>query len=94
MFTYMIPMVLQIFNPCYYGNEVTLSSEKLSMNLFHAEWFKENQKFRVAFKMVMENARKPIIVNAAHGAFRVNLTTFLSIINSAYSLYAVLQKIN
>lgn len=92
--TYMIPMVLQILIPCYFGNEVSISSEKLSVNLFHSEWFKENKKFTTAMKLFMENTKHSIVINAAEGLFRVNLGAFLRICNFAYSVYAVLERIN
>lgn len=90
--TYLIPISLQTFNPSYYGNEVTNSSDKISLALFHSNWYKQSKKFKVAMKMLMENTKRSIVINAGRGLFPVNLNSFLSIINSAYSMYAVLQS--
>ena len=84
-------MILQILLPCYYGNEITVASMKMSTNLFHSEWISADEKFKKAMKIFMENAKRPIEI-AAFGLFKVNLKTFTSICNSAYSLYAVLQS--
>ncbi|CRK88695.1 CLUMA_CG002371, isoform A [Clunio marinus] len=93
MFTYMVPMILEIFLPCYYGNEILLASQKLSTSLFHSDWIQEDKKFKTAMKMILENTKNPIKIAAAQGVFPVNLVTFLRIMNSAFSVYAVLQSI-
>ncbi|CRK88697.1 CLUMA_CG002373, isoform A [Clunio marinus] len=92
MFTYMVPMILEIFLPCYFGNEVSLASQKFSTTLFHIDWIEEDKNFKSAMKMVLENTKTPIKIAAAQGVFPVNLWTFLRIINSAFSVYAVLQS--
>lgn len=92
--TYMVPMVMEILIPCFFGNEVTIYSSELSTNVFHSEWFDESENFKTGVKMLIENNKNPIKVIAAGGLFHVNLTAFLRICNSAYSMYAVLQRIN
>ncbi|CRK88698.1 CLUMA_CG002438, isoform A [Clunio marinus] len=94
MFTYLITTIMVIFLPCYFGNEVLLASQEFSTSLFHSDWIEENKNFKTAMKMVLENTKKPIEITVAQGVFPVNLLTFLRIINSAYSFYAVLQSIN
>lgn len=92
--TYMVPMVMEILIPCFFGNEVTIYSSQLSTNVFHSEWFDESPEFKNGVKMLIENNKNPIKVIAAGGLFHVNLAAFLRICNSAYSMYAVLQRIN
>ncbi|CRK88696.1 CLUMA_CG002372, isoform A [Clunio marinus] len=92
-FFYMMPMILEIFIPCYFGNEILLASQKLSTSLFHSDWIQEDKNFKTALKMVLENTKNPIKIAAAQGVFPVSLVTFLRIINSAFSVYAVLQSI-
>lgn len=85
-------MTLQIFLPCYFGNEILISSQHLSMDLFHSDWTSKSHKFKIAMKLFMENAKKPIKITA-FGIFVVNLATFTSICNSAFSLYAVFKNV-
>jgi odorant receptor len=89
----MIPMTLEIFLPCYFGHELSVSSSKLSTALFHSNWINGNKKFKSIAKIFMENTKKEIKVSAFN-VFEVNLVTFTSIGNSAYSLYAILKRIN
>ncbi|CAO1356263.1 unnamed protein product [Diamesa hyperborea] len=90
--SYLFAMTFQIFLPCYFGNEILISSQQLSMNLFHSDWTSKSHKFKIAMKLFMENAKKPIKITA-FGVFEVNLVTFTSICNSAFSLYAVFKNV-
>lgn len=87
-------MVLEIFLPCYFGNEISIVSNSLSTQLFHSNWYMESRRFTAAMKMFMENTKTTLIVNAADGFFHVNLNQFLRIMNLTYSVYALLQRIN
>lgn len=93
LITYAIPMIFQIFLPCYYGNEVIVASKRLSTSLFHSNWTVRDEKFTKAMKIVMENIKNPIHFSA-FGLVAVNLGTFTRICNFAYSLYAVFQRVN
>jgi len=86
-------MLLQILVICYYANEVTIVSDKITTTLFHSAWENKDPKFRTSMIIFMENAKQPIKVTSLK-IFDVNLETFKTICHSAYSLYAVLQRIN
>lgn len=91
--SYMIPMTLQILMPCYFGSEMMLASEKMSMSLFHSDWTRESMEFKIAMKIFMENTKRPMKLSA-FGVFELTMENFLKIINSAYSLFAVLKNVN
>lgn len=91
--SYMIPMTLEILMPCYFGSEMISASEKLSARLFHSNWMDKPKDFKCAMKIFMENAKKPMKLTA-FGIFELTLESFLKIINSAYSLFAVLKNVN
>lgn len=86
-------MLLEIFLPCYFGNEILIASSKLSASLFHAEWMDNNPKLMTSKKAVMENMKYDLKIRA-FGIYKVNLETFNSILNTAYSLFAVLKRVN
>jgi 7tm Odorant receptor len=88
--TYIIPTTLQILLPCYFASILSIASEKLSMSLFHSNWMQESREFKMAMKIFMENVKKPLRITA-FGVFHVSLTAFIAILNSAFSLYAVLK---
>lgn len=86
-------MVLEIFLPCYFGNELSVASSKLSTAFFHSNWINESESFKKLSKMFLENAKKDMKI-ATFGIFDVNLANFTSIINSAYSMFAVLKRVH
>lgn len=86
-------MILQIFLPCFYANELEIATRKLSTNLFHSEWIYRGKPFKKAMKIVMENLKREIKFSA-FGLIKVNLGTFTTVCNFAYSLYAVFQRVN
>ncbi|CAO1308353.1 unnamed protein product [Diamesa tonsa] len=90
---YLTAIILEIFLPCYYGNNLSFISEKLSTKLFHTNWICESKDFKIAMKLFMENIKKPIKISAMN-IFDLNLENFLKICNFAYSLYALFQNIN
>jgi odorant receptor len=93
IFTFLIPIFLEIFLPCYFGNDLSIASSKLSTALFGSEWFENDKKLRSAANIFMENTKKDIKISAFN-VFHVNLATLMTIINSAYSYYSVLKRIN
>jgi hypothetical protein len=88
----MVPMILMTLLPYYFSTNLTLASKQLSTSLFHSNWLNESPKFKSTLKIVMEMSKKKITVKS-FGAFEVNLEKFLMILNSAWSMYAVLKNI-
>lgn len=66
-------------------------SEKLSLSLFHSEWYLQDRRYKTSVNIFMEYSKKSIEFTAL-GVFTVNLENFTAICNSAYSLYAVFQE--
>jgi hypothetical protein len=89
----MIPTILQILLPCYFATNLTSASENMSTSLFYSNWQKESKDLKSTIKIVMEMSKKNIVVRS-FGVFEVNLEKFLAILNSAYSLYAVLRSVS
>lgn len=92
-FSFMIPVTLEIFLPCYFGNELSSASSKLSMAFFHSDWIDEGSSLKSLGEIFMENTKQDLKISA-FGVFDANLSSFGRIANSAYSLFAVLRRIN
>jgi 7tm Odorant receptor len=92
LFTYLIPIIVEMLMPCYVGNDLTLAIKKLPESLFHSNWTDESKEFKKTMVIFMENTKKSIKVSA-FGVFELSLENFLKIINSAYSLYAVFKTL-
>lgn len=91
MASYLIPMTLQIFLPCVFGQMIHDAFEKLNTSLYSSGWIQRDQKFKNAMKIMMENCKKPVKISAFR-VFNVDLETFKRIGNTAFSLYTVLKS--
>lgn len=85
--------MLQVFLPCYYGNKISLASEKISSTLFHSNWIDHDAKYKSSVKIFLENSKQPIKISAL-GVLNIDYETFTTICNAAYSLYALFKKVN
>ena len=90
---FLTPTLVQIFLPCYSRSQISSVSEQLMRNFFHSDWVHESQTYYRNATIFMEMSKKPLkILAAGVGAFEVNLESFRSICNSAYSLFALFKK--
>ncbi|XP_075144772.1 odorant receptor 94a-like [Haematobia irritans] len=92
MLQFLCVMILEIFLPCYFGNEITVNSSQLTMDLYHIEWLNfsiSNRKLMVLFK---EFLKRPDQVKIG-GYFQVGLPIFTKVINNAYSVFALLMNV-
>lgn len=91
--TFSIPVVIQIFLPCYFGTLVSVSSSELSTAIFHSKVWYEKRTDAKLMLIFMENLKKDLKISS-FSLFSVDLNNFTSIINFAYSMFALLKKIN
>lgn len=84
-------ILIELFIFCYYGNEVTVESERVSQSLYSMEWRRARLTFRRSLVLVMERAKRPLRP-AAGRVIPLSLDTFVKILKSSYSFYAVLRQ--
>ncbi|KAF5292058.1 hypothetical protein FQR65_LT11324 [Abscondita terminalis] len=78
---------------CYYGNEVTLESEAITTVCFDAHVEINDLNYQKAMMMMIQKSQRPIQVSA--GSFiPISLKTFIWIIKTSYSYFAVLRSRN
>ncbi|XP_041969425.1 odorant receptor 43a-like [Aricia agestis] len=93
MITYMGTMLSQLLLYCWCGHELTSTSEELRMWLYQSPWHEQDAKFRRTLIIAMERMKKPIIFKAGH-YIPLSRPTFVSILRSSYSYFAVLNQAN
>ncbi|KAJ8735945.1 hypothetical protein PYW07_007565 [Mythimna separata] len=84
-------ILTELFLYCYYGNEVTDESERVTQSLYSMEWRRAELSFRRSLVLVMERAKRPLRP-AAGLVIPLSLDTFVKIIKSSYTFYAVLRQ--
>lgn len=86
------PMTLLF--PCYFGNEISVVSDRLTTSLFHTDWYLNNDReYKKLVLMFMQFSKDKMTIYSAK-IFQLDLGTFLRVCNAAYSLYAVFKHIN
>jgi hypothetical protein len=88
-----VPLLIQIFAPCFFGQRLKDSSINISVALFNSKWYNLDEKSRKLVVVFMENLKQPMKIEY-RGLIEANLETFTNIMNSAYSFLAVLQNLN
>lgn len=76
---FVMTMLTQIFLPCYFGNEILVKSELLSLSLYSSNWPEHSKVFRklVLVYMVMLKQPKKLMVGVL---FSLTLDSFLKVI--------------
>lgn len=75
---YMLSMMVQIYLPCYYGNEITHKSQLLTNALHSCEWYRFDRLTRRDVKLLMIRTNKPMELKAG-GFFRYSLESFTTV---------------
>ncbi|XP_039967454.1 odorant receptor 59a-like [Bactrocera tryoni] len=84
---------LEIFPICYCGTAFKLLFDKLHVAMFCSNWVVQTQKFRKHMILFCERSLKSHTVMTS-GIVRILLDTFVSTCKTAYSLLAVIMKMN
>nr|QMS80320.1 odorant receptor [Histia rhodope] len=91
MVLFILCILTELFIYCYYGNEVTLESERVAGSVYAAQWVPAPAWFRRALLAALVRARRPLRPLAGR-VLPLSLNTFLKILKSSYSFYAVLRQ--
>ncbi|XP_052744218.1 odorant receptor 43a-like [Bicyclus anynana] len=91
MLNYMATMLSQLFLYCWCGSELTTKSQDLREWLYQSPWYEQDATFRKSLLIAMERMKRPIILKAGH-YIPLSRPTFVSILRSSYSYFAVLNQ--
>lgn len=89
----LMPVLFALFCICYMCNEISVASSKLSPAIYNSDWIKKSRKYKKLLIVFMENTAKDMKLTAFE-IFNLDLEIFVSILNTAYSLFAVLKTLN
>ncbi|XP_045483689.1 odorant receptor Or1-like [Harmonia axyridis] len=86
-----ITIVFQIYMFCHFGNELNYESSSIGNAIYMSDWYTFDSEARRMVLMLMERAKKPLIFKAGN-LLPLSIGTFVSIMETTYSLLAVLQN--
>lgn len=78
MIDFLFVMGLQIYLPCYYGNQITLEAGKLNEALYCSNWTSLPQESKKVISLYMEFLKEPIYVKAGQ-FFQIGIPTFAKV---------------
>ncbi|XP_051176510.1 uncharacterized protein LOC127291423 [Leptopilina boulardi] len=90
---YIITMSYQILIYCWQGNELYLQNESLGTAIYIGNWWKLSLRNKRDLQFIMIRTRKPLIVTA-NFLIKLTIETFMSIMQTSYSMYALLRRRN
>lgn len=93
LFTYGSGIALHLFIPCYFGNAIKINSIEFITDVYRTDWLSATKEERRNIFILMGTMRHPIRVRLA-GTFDMDLNIFLSVINYAYSLFAIFKRLS
>ncbi|XP_050354215.1 odorant receptor Or1-like [Nymphalis io] len=91
--TYLSVMISQLFVCCWCGHELTASSENLHAVLYHCTWYEQDMKFQRMLSFAMMRMNRPLVLRAGH-YISLSRQTFVAILRTSYSYFAVLNQAN
>nr|XP_022910154.1 odorant receptor 4-like [Onthophagus taurus] len=91
MINYLFCMMLQLSVYCWHGNEVILKSSHLYRSVYNIDWPDTSITFKKNMLYFMCNVKKPIKIYAGN-FFEVSLESYMAILRSSWSYFAVLKN--
>ncbi|XP_050362888.1 odorant receptor 94b-like [Nymphalis io] len=93
MALFILCILTELFLYCYYGNELTVESDRIVCSVYSMQWVHTPHRFRRALVLLMQFMRRPLRP-AAGRVIPLSLDTFVKILKSSYTFYAVLRQTN
>ncbi|XP_013116840.2 odorant receptor 94b [Stomoxys calcitrans] len=93
MLQFLSIMILEIFLPCYFANEITVNSSLLLFDIYKSNWLNYSPSTRKFIILFMEFLKQPVIIKAG-GYFEIGLPIFTKVMNNAYTFFALLLNVD
>ncbi|CAG9796252.1 unnamed protein product [Diatraea saccharalis] len=74
---FLICILIELFLYCYYGNEVTVESDRVVQSIYSMDWLHAPLSFKRSVVLTMERAKRPLRPTAGH-LIPLSLDTFVT----------------
>ncbi|XP_055322119.1 odorant receptor 33a-like [Sitodiplosis mosellana] len=89
---YFMCMMTEIFVPCFFGSVALEKSRLIGWKIYESNWMKQDKRYKQAFSIFIQRSSFPIHLTV-NKIFFLDLSTFLKILKTAYSLFALLKNV-
>ncbi|KAM7361976.1 uncharacterized protein ACRADG_012841 [Cochliomyia hominivorax] len=86
-------MILEIYLPCHFANQITVNSGHLLNIIYDCDWLQFNTVNRKFLRLYMEFFKKPEKLRAGN-FFEIGLPIFTKVMNNSYTYFALLLNID
>ncbi|KAJ3663414.1 hypothetical protein Zmor_007680 [Zophobas morio] len=86
-------MILELFLYCWFGNEVELKSSNIPAAACNCNWIGKSIKLQKMVLFFVMRTQRHMTINA-HNLFSLTLRTYMGIMRSSWSYFAVLRQMN
>uniref|UniRef100_A0A1A9ZWX3 Odorant receptor n=1 Tax=Glossina pallidipes TaxID=7398 RepID=A0A1A9ZWX3_GLOPL len=93
LIAYFSAVTAEIFILCYYGDLFCQANEELINAIYSCNWVDREKKFKQAHRFLLQRSQKINTVMAGN-IIPVSLSTFVTVMKTAYSAFTVLNKFN
>ncbi|KAJ3663646.1 hypothetical protein Zmor_007886 [Zophobas morio] len=93
LLSYGVAITMQIFMYCWFGNEIEVKSSNIPYAAFECQWTDFSEKIKKKLLFFTLVSQKPVRFSAIN-LFYLNLDTFLRILKTSYSYFALLHQVN
>ncbi|XP_066245772.1 odorant receptor 94a-like [Euwallacea similis] len=92
MIIYLTAMLCQLGLYCWYGNEIIFESYGIGNACYESDWTNCGPQAKRMLFIIMEGSKRPLRMRA--GKFSdLSLASFTSVLRSAYSFFALIQRL-
>lgn len=88
---YLMSMLAQVFIVCHNGSLFNSQIDVLTTGIYSCNWIDQDQSFKRTLRIFMERSLRSTQFSAA-GFFYISLNTFVAIVRTSYSYYAILSR--
>ncbi|XP_031785042.1 odorant receptor 46a [Nasonia vitripennis] len=88
---YLLCMLAEFFSYCWFGNEITLKSTELGLDIYRIDWTLLSAEASRNLLFIMLRTSKPIVMSCGHFVV-LNVESFKSILKVSYSAFNFLKE--
>ncbi|XP_049961690.1 odorant receptor 4-like [Schistocerca serialis cubense] len=91
--SYLLAIAEQLLLYCWFGSDVATESERLQLAAYSSDWTAVPARFQKDLCILLSRGHRPLRL-AAYKFYTISRETFLMLMNTAFSYYAVLRQLN
>nr|AOE48082.1 putative odorant receptor OR16 [Scaeva pyrastri] len=85
-------VTFEILILCLFGEQLCQRAEQLTAAIYSCNWMDQNREFKKALLLLLKRSQRPLVIMAGD-IIPLKLPTFVQVMKTAYSTFAVLSEV-